>query len=421
MNFPVPLDEEDRLRVLQSYGILDTPADKSFDTISAFAKRLFDVPIVLVSLIDRDRQFLKSCFGIDARETPREIAFCSHTILTPKEPLIVEDASKDARFANNRLVTGEPYIRFYAGVPLLPQHGSALGSFCIIDRKPRSLTPAELQNLQDLASMVEDTIKLHERRKVARESEERYRTLHSAVSDSLEHLRENLIWMIPHELSTPLNGVLGFADLLKDSWRDIQPEQAQELISGLHDAGMRMEHGVRNICLLSQLEIASSDPLALNKLRDTAPQPIDEIAETIAKEKAQEAERSDDLELQLEPGRVGVPKPYLSKMLHELLDNAFKFSEPGASVKARGEASDDGYELSIFNEGRGMTLEQIDRIDAFMQFERDTFEQQGLGLGLALVRRIARVYEVFFGVSSKPGEGLRVNLRFPSPELKVLE
>ena len=332
MNFPVPLDEEERLRVLGSYGILDTPVSRAFDRLSALAARIFDVPIAFVSLIDRDRQLFKSCFGANLKDTPRDIAFCSHTILEPGRPLVVQDAWDDARFAHNSLVTGEPGIRFYAGMPLLAQQGSALGSFCIIDRVPRSLTKEQLENLRDLAAIVEDEIRLHERRKAARESEERYQELHRCVSNALDHLRESLMWMVPHELSTPLNGVLGFADLLRASWRQIRPEQVEELIAGLQEAGTLMERGVRNICLLTQLEIAASDPAALRNLGGGQTSDLPSAPEDTARRIAIEAGRPSDLELRVTAGRADIPQIYLTKVLEELLDNAFKFSSPGDKV-----------------------------------------------------------------------------------------
>ena len=114
---PLPPDEAMRLAALRSLNILDTPAEERFDRITRLAQRLFDVPIALVSLVDTNRQWFKSCQGLDASETPRSISFCGHAILEDG-PLIIEDATKDQRFADNPLVTGPPDIRFYTGQPL---------------------------------------------------------------------------------------------------------------------------------------------------------------------------------------------------------------------------------------------------------------------------------------------------------------
>ncbi|EJO9866205.1 sensor domain-containing diguanylate cyclase [Vibrio vulnificus] len=149
-----PDNEPQRIADLHSLNILDTAAEERFDRVTRIARRLFDVPIALVSLVDEDRQWFKSCFGLNASETPRDISFCGHAILGA-DTLIVEDASQDARFADNPLVTSEPHIRFYAGVPLMFEHSSCLGTLCIIDTKPRTLNEDERLDLIDLAKMAE--------------------------------------------------------------------------------------------------------------------------------------------------------------------------------------------------------------------------------------------------------------------------
>ncbi|HDY8171380.1 TPA: sensor domain-containing diguanylate cyclase [Vibrio vulnificus] len=149
-----PDNEPQRIADLHSLNILDTAAEERFDRVTRIARRLFDVPIALVSLVDEDRQWFKSCFGLDVSETPRDISFCGHAILGA-DTLIVEDASQDARFADNPLVTSEPHIRFYAGVPLMFEHSSCLGTLCIIDTKPRTLNEDERLDLIDLAKMAE--------------------------------------------------------------------------------------------------------------------------------------------------------------------------------------------------------------------------------------------------------------------------
>jgi diguanylate cyclase (GGDEF)-like protein len=152
-----PEDEAARLGTLRSLGILDTPPEERFDRITRIAKRLFGVPIALVSLVDENRQWFKSCVGLDASETSREISFCGHAILGD-EIFIIPDAAEDDRFADNPLVVGEPNIRFYAGYPLSAPNGRKLGTLCVIDQQPRKLGNEDVEALKDLASMVEREI-----------------------------------------------------------------------------------------------------------------------------------------------------------------------------------------------------------------------------------------------------------------------
>jgi phosphoribosyl 1,2-cyclic phosphodiesterase/GAF domain-containing protein len=149
-----PADEERRLASLQRMKILDTPPEAGFDRVTRLARRLFRVPIALVSLVDQDRQWFKSRQGLAATQTPRDVSFCAHAILAD-EPLVVPDARLDPRFADNPLVTGDPHIRFYAGQPLRAPDGSRIGTLCIIDRRPRRMEAGEREALRDLSALVE--------------------------------------------------------------------------------------------------------------------------------------------------------------------------------------------------------------------------------------------------------------------------
>lgn len=152
-----PQDEAKRLETLRALKILDTSAEERFDRITRLAKRLFGVPIALVSLVDDDRQWFKSCQGLNASETPRDISFCGHAILG-SDVFMIPDAAKDARFQDNPLVTSQPHIRFYAGCPLIVPNGSKLGTLCVIDRNPREFNEDDLDLLRDLARMAEQEL-----------------------------------------------------------------------------------------------------------------------------------------------------------------------------------------------------------------------------------------------------------------------
>lgn len=134
---PIPDDDADRLVALRRLLILDTPPEERFDRIVSFAAREFDVPIVLVSLVDAHRQWFKAMVGLDVCETGRDISFCGHAI-TSDNVLVVVDALADPRFTDNPLVTGEPHIRFYAGAPLVLPGGHRIGTLCLISKTPRS-------------------------------------------------------------------------------------------------------------------------------------------------------------------------------------------------------------------------------------------------------------------------------------------
>jgi diguanylate cyclase (GGDEF)-like protein len=152
-SYPVPADEALRLRELQRHQLLDQAGDHHFDRIVKLASAIFDMPIALISLVDHNRQWFLSREGLEVSETPREVAFCAHTIASD-EVMVVPDALNDERFSRNPLVVSGPGIRFYAGAPLRTKDGHNLGTLCVIDQKPREFSPEQVQQLRMLADVV---------------------------------------------------------------------------------------------------------------------------------------------------------------------------------------------------------------------------------------------------------------------------
>ena len=203
-----------RLQALRSYGILEAPHDARFERITALASRIFSVPIALVSFVDMGRQWFLSNRGLgDVRDTPRDVAFCAHAILSTKDLFIVPDTLDDERFCNNGLVTGGPHIRFYAGAPLVCPEGYKLGTLCIIDSVPRpeGLSLMEKQNLRELADFVMDTM-VQRRREIHQANEDKYK----------------IIACTAHDLLTPLFGIQLNLSLLMDDeklWKAMNSHQ----------------------------------------------------------------------------------------------------------------------------------------------------------------------------------------------------
>lgn len=156
---PVPANEARRLKVLWQYEVLDTVPEELFDDLTELAAAICDAPIALLSLVDETRQWFKSKVGLSLNETARDVSFCAHAILQP-DLFIVSDATKDERFQKNPFVVGEPFIRFYAGAPLITPDGHALGTLCVIDKQPRDLTEAQRKALRVLSRLVVTQLEL---------------------------------------------------------------------------------------------------------------------------------------------------------------------------------------------------------------------------------------------------------------------
>jgi GAF domain-containing protein len=188
MSYPIPENEAERLNTLRGYEILDTHPEDRFDDLTRLAALICSTPISLISLVDEDRQWFKSKTGLEVCQTPREEAFCAHAIMSP-ELLLVPDATRDPRFANNPLVLGELHVRFYAGAPLTAPNGHHLGALCVIDRVPRQLSGEQQESLRILGRQVMAQVilgkNLHDLRTVLKAKDDLDEDIQKLIQDFL--------------------------------------------------------------------------------------------------------------------------------------------------------------------------------------------------------------------------------------------
>lgn len=226
---PIPPSEEQRIARLLGFEILDTGNDHRLDRLTKLASIICDVPAAMISLVDRNRQWFKSVYGLPIRETPRDISFCAHAILEPDRIFVVPDTTKDPRFATNPLVTESPYIRFYAGVPLITEDRLPIGTFCVVDYKPKQLDEKQLEGLRRLSEIAMDMIDIHRSNtKLTRllhlEKEVYSRLLRSsadlvttaptfdeALNFLMNHLDENLGWLTARIRNMQTGGTTGIS------------------------------------------------------------------------------------------------------------------------------------------------------------------------------------------------------------------
>lgn len=216
--------------------------------------------------------------------------------------------------------------------------------------------------------------------------------------------------MLPHEMRTPLNGILAYGEILVADAQTIAPKDIAEMGQVIYDSGKRLERLIENFLIYAQLEILKSDPQTLARKQTASPAPI---IEKHAREQAQLAKRPDDLELELGNLSMPVSSEYLSKIVDELVQNAFKFSPPATRVRVTLADAGNFVMMTVSDSGRGFSTEHISKVGAYMQFDRKLHEQQGLGLGLSIARRLTEMHGGTLSIQSEKGTGTSVAVKLP--------
>jgi signal transduction histidine kinase len=248
--------------------------------------------------------------------------------------------------------------------------------------------------------------------KIARLAIGKYEALNQKSQQKLEELRGSLSFALPHEFFTPLNGILGFTDILINDFNNLPKEEVIQMLRFVHKDALRLKKLTENFLAFAQLEIISRDPEKVNAIRTSYFINPREIVASSASKIAKNYERENDLVLELEDGAIRVGEGYLRKIIKELVNNAFKFSGKGTPVIINLLSNDTSVLLSIADNGLGMTPKQISSIGAYMQFDRKQHEQQGSGLGLIISKKITELHGGDFRIESTPGEGTKISLIF---------
>lgn len=384
---PLPENEQERLRELKDLDILDTLEEQAYDDLTEIAAQICDVPIALVSLVDTGRQWFKSHHGLDARETPRELAFCAHAILDD-QLFIVEDSAKDPRFADNPLATGAPHVKFYAGAPLIISKNIRLGTLCVIDDHPRSLSQKQKSALQALARQVVSQLELHRRLKELR---------------ALDTAKDEFISMVSHELRTPLTSIKGSLALLNSGAASLPPKLGKMVDIASRNTE-RVLIIVNDILQLSKLEAGKlalnlEDVDIINLLHEAA-----ELNEAYCRQCGNHIE----LELMDLDQRLVVrgDKQRLLQVVSNFLSNAAKFSPAGSPVTLSCSAADGRVTIKVTDYGPGIPEEsQKHLFQKFTQLGHHGNQKlPGTGLGLNISKHLLEIHKSNIGCKSVPNE-----------------
>lgn len=407
-------DEAGRIDALQRYQLLDTPPEQSFDRITGLIARSLNVPIVLVSLVDRERIWFKSHYGTSLEQTDRCPGLCASAIAYP-DPYVVTDARGDERTSANPLVTGDVGIRFYLGVPLRTPDGYHVGMLCAIDMQPRAPSATDIALLADLAQVVVDEMEL---RLALRRAEGLTCELSGAqseidvlkhklrvairVAEEANHLKTQFLANMSHELRTPLNAILNFTKFLSKDRYGKLTERQQELQQRVLANAEHLLDLINDILDLAKIDSGSivleSEPCdllpVLHRVMATA------VGLTRDKGLLLDSEVPDVLPLVL------IDRSRVRQVLLNLLSNAAKFTKQGR-VTLRACVVADMVRIAIEDTGIGIEPEHMTLIfEEFRQvqggFQR---EQQGTGLGLPISKRLVEMHGGTIWAESIPDVG----------------
>lgn len=455
-NVPIPENEEKRLKALNQTDLLDTSDEELFDNITYLASYICKTPIALITLVDKDRQWFKSKVGFDYKETSRDVSFCAHAITNPDDIFIINDTHKDERFSHNPLVTSDPSIRFYAGLPLVTREGYALGTLCVIDRKPRDLSREEIsvlrtlrqsaineiefrRTIKELARTVEekdiakkDLLEINEKLKetVTLQSEELESVNETLENEIREHkkaeeelrnaqkmasaaakMKTDFLSQISHEIRTPLNTVLSYISLVSESIGATTDLDVSYFFQAIEKGAKRLIRTTELILTMSQVQsgdyetIIADDDIADNILIPL----IDEI-KPLADEKGLR------VEFLKETSRTMLPfdRNTIRQVFTHLIENAIRFTDKGVISLSLYRDENDKLNVKVTDTGKGISPEFMENIfSPFSQEETGyTRKYEGTGLGLALVRKFCELNNAEISVQSQQGRGTSFTVTF---------
>ena len=341
----LPVEEEERrLQVLRRYDVLDTPPDGAFDRVTSLAARLFDVPIAIVTLVDRDRIWFKSKQGVDVDEIGRDPGLCASAILQ-NGPWLLPDASVDPRSMANPLVAGELGLRFYFGVPLRTWDGHNLGTLCVIDQKPRDVSAAEIEHLNDLATLVMDQMELR-------------LTARTAIAQ-----REMLLRELHHRVKNNLQILLSIVGSDERRARSVETVSFMRSLRG-------------RVLAMSSAHDAMRDAETLGRGRTG--ELLEQLSQTVGAALGSEGEIVTEIEDHEVTSEVLLP---LALMLNELLTNAYKHGLLGGRgrIDVRFVRTGDGYELCVRDDGPGFSDSDVAQTSSGLSFVTGLARQIGGG------------------------------------------
>ncbi|GAT70834.1 histidine kinase [Planomonospora sphaerica] len=396
---PAPDDEAARLRELDELGALEVIVEPVFQAIASLASQICRTPIALVNLLGRDRQYFKGHIGVSSVSMDRRVTFCPYTATT-RQTLEVPDALADPRFRGDPIVTGDPYVRFYAGAPMVNSRDIVLGVVCVFDHRPRRLAAEHLRALETLALCAVGMLELRHHARQAERVMARLR--------ELEELKHQFLRTVNHELRTPLTSIRSYLQLLQEGGLD--PETEQRFMQVIERNGDRILDLVDGLLLMASLNARTAifHP-ARTDLAELARQAVAEAtAKAWGSDQSLTLDAPERLDVLADAGRI-------RHVMAQLLDNAIKFTPSGGRVTVT-VTGDPVPAVEVRDTGIGIEPDQLEHVfdDFYRAPQAEYHAIGGTGIGLSIVQKVMRMHGGSVRIVSRPGEGSSVRFTLPA-------
>lgn len=388
----IPTNDEERLKALYRYEILDTPPEGAFNHVAELAVKIFNVPIALISLVDRERVFFKANVGMPGvSNVGRGLSLCSLAVLQKEEPVVFENAEKEPCLLANPMVAGSFGLRFYAGAPLITIDGFNIGTLCLVDKKVRKFSEEDRKMLQDLAAIVMDEMEIR--------------------ISSIKAFREQrqLLHIAAHDLKNPLQNIQALTELLKNKDNEDLREKFTDLI---HDSSIKMISLINRLVKLSEIENAHFT-LDLKEL--DAGELVDEVVKAnmvLARKKDQQLIVEKEI-----THLTSMDMDWMREVFDNLINNAIKYSPYGKTILVKVKSTKEYLYFQVQDEGPGFSEQDLAK--AFEKFARlsstPTGEETSTGLGLSIVKTLVELHKGTVEIVSKgKNKGSKMLVKIPN-------
>ncbi|NJB87829.1 hypothetical protein GGR26_003615 [Lewinella marina] len=396
-----PDNEAARQEALLEYQLLDTLPEKEYDAITKLATQVCGAKMSTITLVDNDRQWFKSTYNLAASETIRTEGFCAHCILDPHHPTIVENTLKDERFQGNPFTTGEfANFHFYAGVPLLSTEGLPVGTLCVLDDRPRSLSPEQQESLEALANQVVQLMELRKKVFQYQESEEQLKRINQNLED--------FSYIVSHDIKSPLNSITQMVEAFVEDTECTWSTESQSCLDLIRDSATGLEQMIDNILKYSKAVNYLESDRKLIDLNTFLPGIVRSI------------NTSPQVQIVISPDLPSVfsSPTALRQIFANLVSNSIKYndkSEGRIALSCRQMGSEE-YKFEVSDNGMGIPKDKLESIfDLFYRVNQSSScMKHSSGVGLAIVKKLINDLGGRIEVESAVNEGTTFKFYLPS-------